>query len=221
MKILFIGNSYTFFSDLPELFRALAEKNGKDVDVSSVTKGGWSIIKYLDLGDENSEKLNAALDNAYYDAVILQDHSIISIKTPEQFADGMTRMAERLEGKAERIILYQTWARKAGHKTLVENGWSREQMHEVVTSAYRGMAAELGADISLVGECFYRLSEAHPEIELYNPDGSHPSYEGSAFAAICHYRTVYGELPADCSSLNISAELEKVFKEAVTEIYRG
>ena len=220
MKILFIGNSYTFFSDLPELFRALAEKNGKDVEVSSVTKGGWSIIKYLDMGDENSEKLNAALEKAPYDAVILQDHSIISVKTPEQFADGMTRMAERLEGKAGRVILYQTWARKAGHKTLVENGWTREYMHEVVTSAYRGMAAELGADCSPVGECFYSVSEAHPEIELYNPDGTHPSYEGSAFAAICHYRTIYGELPEDCSSLNISPELEKIFKEAIIKIYR-
>ena len=219
MKVLFIGNSYTFFSDLPELFRALAEKNGKDVEVSSVTKGGWSMIKYLDLGDENSEKLNAALENAYYDAVILQDHSIMAIKTPEQFADGMTRMVERLDGKAGRVILYQTWTRKAGHKTLVENGWTREYMHEVVTSAYRGMAAELGADIALVGECFYSVSEAHPEIELYNPDGTHPSYEGSAFAAICHYRTIYGELPADCSSLNISPELVKVFKETVTAIY--
>ena len=220
MKVLFIGNSYTFFSDLPELFRALAEKNGKDIEVSSVTKGGWSMIKYLDLGDENSEKLNEALSKSPYDAVILQDHSIMSIKTPELFADGMTRMKERLEGKADRIILYQTWARKAGHKTLSENGWTREHMHQVVTSAYRGMAAELGAEIALVGECFYCVSEAHPEIELYNSDGTHPSYEGSAFAAICHYRTMYGELPEDCSSLKLSVEMESVFKNAVKEIYK-
>ena len=99
-KILFVGNSYTFFSDLPKLFRELAEENGKEVEVSSVTKGGWSMLKYLDNGDENTENLNAAVEKAPYDAVILQDHSIMAIKTPEQFAYGMTRMVERLDGKA-------------------------------------------------------------------------------------------------------------------------
>ena len=219
MKVLFIGNSYTFFSDLPELFRALAEKNGKEIEVSSVTRGGWSMIKYLDNGDENTEKLNAALEKAPYDVVILQDHSIISIKEPEKFADGMTRMKERLEGKTARVVLYQTWTRREGHKTLTENGWTRKEMHDVVTSAYRGMAAELGTEISLVGECFYAISEAHPEIDLYNPDGTHPSYEGSALAAICHYRTIYGELPEDYSSLSVSDDTVKMFKDAVNSIY--
>ena len=214
-KILFIGNSYTFFSDLPRLFSELATENGKEVEVGSVTKGGWSMIKYLDNGDENTEKLNAAAERAPYDAVILQDHSIISLKDPEGFADGMKRMKAKFDGKTDRVILYQTWARKNGSKTLAEQGWTRDEMHKGVTAAYRNIAAEIGAELSPVGECFYAVYEAHPEIELYNPDGSHPSYTGSALAAVCHYRAVFGELPAVTNTLNVSPEWMEIFKNAV------
>ena len=34
-----------------------------------------------------------------------------------------------------------------------------------------------------------------PEIGLYDPDKSHPSYAGSCVAALCHYKTVFGEMP--------------------------
>ena len=33
MKILFIGNSYTYYNDLPAILKALAEENGKAVEV--------------------------------------------------------------------------------------------------------------------------------------------------------------------------------------------
>ena len=218
-KILFVGNSYTFFSDLPKLFRELAEENGKAVDVSSVTKGGWSMIKYLDNGDENTEKLNAAVENAPFDAVILQDHSIISINAPEDFRDGMKRMKDKFEGKTERVILYQTWARKNGNKMLAEKGWTRDEMHVGVTGAYRAVAKELGAELSPVGECFYSVYEPHPEIELYDPDGSHPSYTGSALAAVCHYRTVFGELPEKTNTLNVPSEQMGIFKNAINTVF--
>ncbi len=33
MKVLFIGNSYTYFNDMPKLFENLSRENGKDVQV--------------------------------------------------------------------------------------------------------------------------------------------------------------------------------------------
>lgn len=220
-KILFVGNSYTFFSDLPKLLRELAEENGKEVEVSSVTKGGWSMVQFLDNGDEHTEKLNAAIENAPFDAVILQDQSVISMQYPDKFEDGMKRMKERFDGKADHVILYQTWARRSGNKKLDELGWTREEMHAGVTEAYRRVADKIGAELSPVGECFYEVYERHPEIELYDPDGSHPSYTGSAFAAICHYRAVFGEMPMKCESLNVPAEWAKLFKDTVNLRFLG
>ena len=39
MNILFIGNSYTYYNDMPAIFQALARDNGKDVNTYAVTKG--------------------------------------------------------------------------------------------------------------------------------------------------------------------------------------
>ena len=43
MKILFIGNSYTYFNDMPGLFEKECEKNGVTADVDSVTAGGYRL----------------------------------------------------------------------------------------------------------------------------------------------------------------------------------
>ena len=58
MKILFIGNSYTYFNDMPRLLEQLMRDNGIDVTVDSVTKGGRKLFENLQANDENSEKIN-------------------------------------------------------------------------------------------------------------------------------------------------------------------
>ena len=40
MNILFIGNSYTYYNDMPQMLAELAKENGNDVSVDAVTKGG-------------------------------------------------------------------------------------------------------------------------------------------------------------------------------------
>ena len=37
MKVLFIGNSYTYFNDLPALFCRICQKNGYEAEADSVT----------------------------------------------------------------------------------------------------------------------------------------------------------------------------------------
>lgn len=43
---LFIGNSYTYYNDMPKLFETLCRENGKDVTAYSVTKGGRELRRY-------------------------------------------------------------------------------------------------------------------------------------------------------------------------------
>ena len=40
MNILFIGNSYTYYNNMPKMLEALAKENGKKLCVNAVTKGG-------------------------------------------------------------------------------------------------------------------------------------------------------------------------------------
>ena len=42
-NVLFIGNSYTYYHDLPNLLQGLAESAGKDFFQDSHTEGGWTL----------------------------------------------------------------------------------------------------------------------------------------------------------------------------------
>ena len=45
-KILFIGNSYTFINDMPEIFTGLAELGGHTVSVTTLAKAGYSLMEH-------------------------------------------------------------------------------------------------------------------------------------------------------------------------------
>ena len=51
MKVLFIGNSYTYFYDMPKLFEAICRERGAECDVDSVTAGGYTLEQFV--SDDN------------------------------------------------------------------------------------------------------------------------------------------------------------------------
>lgn len=111
--------------------------------------------------------------------------------------------------------MYATWGWKEGSETLAEHGWTREGITETIAREYRACGAANGSAVSPVGECFRDLMEITSEIDLYNPDLAHPSYEGSCLAAMMHYATVFGTLPKQTASLNLPADVTELFVQVV------
>ena len=66
-----------------------------------------------------------------------------------------------------------------------------------------------------VGAAFHEIVVSHPEIELYDPDGSHPSYVGTCLAAMVMYKTVFGEIAEMTESLKLDAETLAVFGKVI------
>ena len=56
-KILFIGNSFTYYSDVPAIFKEIADSAGKKVRVESVTQGSWNLSKFADEKDEYGKQV--------------------------------------------------------------------------------------------------------------------------------------------------------------------
>lgn len=212
MNILFIGNSYTYFSDLPALFASLCRANGQDARVDAVTCGGRRLYENLNefCNDFNphdgySKKISELVEEVEYDVLFLQEQSCLPILNPQMFLAGVVGLSTVIG--AWRTVLYATWGRADGSPTLAQNGWTRESMTEGLHESYRQAAQIAHAEVSPVGLCFAALMEAHPEIDLYDPDKSHPSYAGSCVAALCHYKTVFGEMPADRSALGLAPDV--------------
>ena len=223
MNILFIGNSYTYFSDLPALFASLCAANGQDVRVDSVTCGGRRLHENLNAfcndfnpDDEYSKRISELVEENEYDVLFLQEQSCLPILNPQMFLAGVVGLSTVIG--AWRTVLYATWGRADGSDTLTHYGWTREGMTEGLYNAYCQAAQISHAEVSPVGLCFAALVESHPEIDLYDPDKSHPSYAGTCVAALSHYKTVFGEMPQDLSALKLESGVVKVLAEAVDGI---
>ena len=214
MKILFIGNSYTYFNDMPARFLSLAKENGKEIEVDSVTCGGRKLYENIDKDDQYSTRIRELAKTNEYDVLILQEQSYLALVDYESFERGVLALS-KLVG-AKRDILYATWGRKSGSELLTNYGWTSEKMTNKLHDAYCLAAEKCKAEVSPVGLCFLALSES--ELELYDPDLSHPSYLGTALGTLVHYKTVFGELPKNCASLALDSDVEEKMLDAVSKV---
>ena len=223
MNILFIGNSYTYFFDLPALFKDLCHQNGHDVRVDSVTAGGRELHECLDDAHEKlhptdglAVRIAQLLDEVKYDVLILQEQSCLPYHNPELFFAGAVGLSSIVG--ADRTVMYATWGRMDGSEDLAYFGWTRESMTKGLYDAYCKAADLIHGEVSPVGMCFAKAVETVPEIDLYDPDKSHPSYAGSCVAALSHYKTVFGEMPHELSALKLDSEVTAKLASIVDEV---
>ena len=203
MKILMLGNSYTYFFDMPKILQALFDDNGVNAKVDSVTAGGRRLAQNVDEGDPlHAEIVKKCAQNAY-DVLILQEQSHTPMSHYREFLRGVCGCVELV--KPARTVMYATWGRKEGCDLLDEFGWTNQSMTEGLAAAYDAAARKVGGESAHVGKCFYEIRKAYPEIELYDPDCSHPSYTGSCVAALTIYKKLMGNLPSCTDSLHVDA----------------
>jgi hypothetical protein len=178
-RVLFIGNSYTYFNNLPALVKTLAEAAGAGpVEVRMVAPGGWRLVDHWEKGEARE-----ALRSGKWDFVVLQDQSQLGdgrtvdgkphVGSPETvFLPAAAKWAAEITGAGAKPVFYLTWARKASPEDQV-----------VLTRAYSTAAREGHGTLAPVGIAWAMVREMDPSIELYVDDGSHPSQAGSYLAA--------------------------------------
>jgi len=217
MKVLFIGNSYTFYHDMPEaLFYPMMQEAGVSLSVERITKGSQRLINSANPEDVLGEKVDAALKSNSYDLVVLQEQSVLPVSNPGAFYDGVRRLYEKIRENGAKAFLYSTWGRKAGSNVLVKNNLTCEEMTERLAAAYTAIGAELGIPVAYVGKAFSYVIEEHGDkVELYIEDKSHPTYAGSFLAALTLTAAVSGKDPTTLQYLGeLDGETADILKAA-------
>ncbi len=166
LRILFIGNSHTYYNDMPALAAAELEKQGIRCEVTMIAHGGWFLEQHV---QEPDVKFN--IRYGHYDYVVLQEHAH-PFGPEEKFYGAVRCLTEWIRQASARPVLYMTWAKK---------GEEGEQPR--MSAAYREIARKTGALLAPVGELWWEYRRSHPKIEMYDGDGAHASAAGSAFAA--------------------------------------
>lgn len=192
MKILFIGNSYTYYNNMPEeIFAAIVKAAGYEAEITAITEGG----RYLDWQGDTANRIDAALAENPYDYVVIQEQSTCPAEDPERFFEASRALTEKVYLNGAKPVFYCTWGRRDTSPTLTEKGWTHESMTLMLEDSYTKIAEETKGLIARVGAAYTEVYRNHPEIELYDSDSTHPSATGSFLAALVIFNTIYGEDP--------------------------
>jgi hypothetical protein len=196
LRVLFIGNSYTYNNNLPALVEGLAASATPPVRLKTraVTQPGVRLQQHWERGEAL-----AALRQSPWDYVVLQEQSTLGllliegrheVNDPElAFHPYARRFAEEARKVGAQPLFLLTWARR-----------DTPESQSRLTQAYMSVARELGAPIIPAGLAWARAREEDPSAVLYHRDGSHPSAAGSYLTASTLYTTLTGRSPMGLAS---------------------
>lgn len=175
MKVLFIGNSHTYFNDMPYIFKQICQENSIDVEVTMLARG----YKGLDYHcKEPQTRFNILYGN--YDYIVLQH--LQSGFSKEVLYNSTKMLKEWINISGATPILYMTWSMKA----------EREKQKEL-SEGYKEVGEKLGITVAPVGEVWWRYFDSYPEDILYFKDDKHASKLGSTLAAYTIFSTIFCE----------------------------
>lgn len=207
VSVLFLGNSYTSANDLPYTVRTLALSLGDTVNTTMVAPGGYQLIDHA----SNPASL-AGIASAPWDFVVMQDQSQLgalplSVTAMEAGAAALVQAIEA-NNECTYPVFYMTWGRQNGDADNCANFpfmCTYEGMQQGLRDNYVTVAEENDGHVAPVGVAWKQVRGTHPLINLYDPDGSHPSDEGTYLAACVLYCTLFQQ---SCTSAPYNAWLQ-------------
>ena len=200
-SILFIGNSMTYFHDMPTaIFEPMAKAAGYDVTVRSITAGGRFLWENLERDDETARAVKAALapDHAgRYDFVILQEGMPDLYTQTEKFHGAVRTLSGMIRDLDAKPALYARMGNKRGNPELPEDpACTYEDVFRAIVEAHERISEELDIPVAWAVKAAHDLNEMELSFDLYAQDKSHPSYAGSYIAALCVFTVLFCVDPA-------------------------
>ncbi len=169
MRILFIGNSHTFFNDMPETFADMVEAaSGSRPEVTMLAYGGRSLIWHSQ--EYFALRFNLMYGNYDYCIIQQQAHPFPGI---EETRTGLKPMVEICKAAGVRPVLYMPWA----EKRFPEN-------QEKITDCMVNLGKEFNIEVAPVGLVWKEMLAVHPEIDLFWKDGEHAGPVGDYLIAL-------------------------------------
>lgn len=178
-KVLFVGNSFTYFWNMPQMVEAMAKDQGVNLETSQSTVGGSNLAQHWK--EEKGTETRKILEEEKFDYVILQDHSMSTIDNPERFTTYAKKLIGLVKEKEAEPLLSMTWAYD-----------SNPLMQETIGSSYIKLGKETGIKVVPVGTIFMNAQQARPDLEMYFDD-KHPSSNGSYLIALIYYKYFTGK----------------------------
>lgn len=223
ISVLFIGNSYTNYNDLPGTFNSIAASRGDIVTYDSHTPGGTTFE-----GHTNNATTWTKINSQPWDYVVIQGQSQEPSFPDAQVDANSYPYAKELADSVysnnfcSQVMFYMTWGRENG-----DSQWAPistyDGMQERLRNAYLRFADSVKGSVSPVGVAWKYVRDNYPTIDLYNADESHPSPEGTYLAACTFYASTFRKSPVGASTFTgtidptVAAQLQYAAEVAVLD----
>lgn len=182
LKVLFVGNSYTYFSNLPHMVSLISENTNIKLVTKKSVVGGAKLSNHWK--GERGLLTKELIKSGEFDVVILQEHSMRPINEPDSFYYYANKFCEFIKENGAQPYFYGTWARE-----------KVPQYQQTLSVNYKKAAEKNNCEVILVGEAWKMARQYRPNIKLYDPDGSHPSDLGTFLTACIFVGALTNEVP--------------------------
>jgi Domain of unknown function (DUF4886) len=199
LRVLFVGNSFTFRNALAGMVRELAvyDRGGPRLFAVEYAAPGWSLENAARSGG-----LDHLLKDVHWDVVVLQEQSqMLSFPVPEWQRETYPfarDLQDKITRDGARTLLFMTWGYRFGDRRNRPND-TFLGMQERLARGYAQLASELPASVAPAGLAWAEALRERPGLDLWDSDGRHPNEAGSYLAACVFYKALTGRNPSRSS----------------------
>lgn len=210
IDVLFIGNSLTYWNDLPAMIAALADSAElPPFRYENISIGGASLEDHW-----NGGSAQARIAARTWDFVVLQQGPSALESSRVLLREYVRRFDERIRAGGARTAVYMVWPDQ-----------SRSGDFPRVVESYTLAAADVGAVLVPGGEVWLEAWQRAPGLDLYD-DSLHPNETGSYAVAATMLQRFYGldprRLPASFRigghAVRIDPSAAQLIQEAVRAV---
>lgn len=206
-RVLFVGNSLTYVGNLPAVFSAVANANGRAVASDMIVRGGATLTERL-----NDGAIARALDGHRYSTLVLQERGgdLLCAFGPASCADS---------GASLKAIARMAKEKGVANVVLLGTYQSLPAMSKAIVEREAAAAAEAGIAYIEVSETLQRLDGAQPALAWFDADGMHPGKDLTLLEAMLLHRQLFGAWPG-ARALVVNAPIYGV-QSGLTETLRA
>jgi hypothetical protein len=176
-RVLFIGNSLTYFNDLPGTVARLGRMADIPIYVQSVALPDFAVI------DHASGMSNAVetIRGADWDYVVLQQGPTTTQIGRDTLVLAVRQLDPFIRAAGGRAALLMVWPPTGNPEGF-----------DAVYQSYQQAADAVGGLFLPAGEAWRTALAASPDLQLYGVDGFHPAELGTYLAALVVYEGITG-----------------------------
>jgi hypothetical protein len=213
LRVLFVGNSLTYYNDLPETFAAVARGAGSSLVVEMFAQPNYGLVDHLRV----SGAVEAAIRTGDWDYVVLQQ--------------GPSTQPDSRDSLVAWTRLFDPIIRSAGATPALYMVWPPKGQaggFDAARTSYQAAAAAVNGIFLPAGAAWQEALSQDAGLALYGPDNFHPSPLGTYLAAITIYEALTGfdprQLPpsahANGTTLTVPPATVRLLQDAAYEANR-